>query len=489
MIIFKEGRIAVDLGAKSFAKNQIGRIKTQAGVKFCPGRAFHAVIRPKRLRSIGHFDLTEGRSARVLAGERGMFSRMPILRQHDSPKFWHHRVDPRDDLIALCDRQRAAGTKIVLNINDNQGCMCLVHHVLLRLVLRRKRGLVGQAFGQATPDFRRVRAVHGACLSPASGNGQIFVRPLFRRAQIRYSAAMIIVAALYHFTRFSDPAALRGPLLDLALAQGIKGSLLLASEGINGTIAGTRSGIDVVLANLRGLPGCADLEWKESPAQTMPFGRMKVRLKREIVTMGQPDIDPKARVGHYVSAQDWNALISAPDVAVIDTRNDYEVSIGTFEGAVDPQTKSFGEFPGWWEANKERFHNKRIAMFCTGGIRCEKSTNFLLGQGVAEVFHLKGGILKYLEEVPQEDSLWQGQCFVFDERVSVGHGLVPGPHQFCRACRRPLLPQDRADPLYEEGVSCAQCRGETTDADRARYRERQKQMKLAEARGTQHLGG
>ncbi len=314
------------------------------------------------------------------------------------------------------------------------------------------------------------------------------VPSLFGSAIIGYSALMIIVAALYHFTRFADPAALRGPLLDLARAQGIKGSLLLAPEGINGTIAGSRAGIDAVLAHLRALPGCGDLEWKEAQAETPPFGRMKVRLKREIVTMGQPDIDPRARVGHYVDPADWNALISAPDVAVIDTRNDYEVAIGSFAGAVDPETASFGEFPAWWEANKDRFHNKRIAMFCTGGIRCEKSTNYLLGQGVAEVFHLKGGILKYLEEVPQSDSLWEGSCFVFDERVSVSHGLTPGPHQFCRACRRPLLPEEKAHALYEEGVSCAHCHAVTSEADKARYRERQKQMKLAEVRGVGHLG-
>lgn len=299
---------------------------------------------------------------------------------------------------------------------------------------------------------------------------------------------MIIVAALYHFARLPDPAAQRAPLLDIASRHGIKGSLLLASEGINGTVAGPRAGIDALLAQIRALPGFSDLEWKEAIATKPPFGRLKVRLKREIVTMGQPDIDPKARVGHYVAAQDWNALISDPDVAVIDTRNDYEVSIGTFQGAVDPKTQSFGEFPAWWQANKDRFHNKRIAMFCTGGIRCEKSTNYLLGQGVSDVYHLKGGILKYLEEVPASESLWQGQCFVFDERVSVGHGLTPGPHHFCRACRRPLLPEDRLNPLYEEGVSCGHCHAETTEADRARYRERQKQMKLAAARGASHLG-
>ena len=229
----------------------------------------------------------------------------------------------------------------------------------------------------------------------------------------------LTVAALYHFTRLADPAALRGPLLSLCEAQGVKGTLLLAGEGINGTIAGTRQGIDAVLAHLRALPGCADLVWKESRAETMPFGRMKVRLKREIVTMGQPDVDPTAASGRYIAPEDWNALISAPDVAVIDTRNDYETRIGTFQGAVDPGTASFRDFPAWWQQNAHRFEGKRIAMFCTGGIRCEKSTNYLLGQGVPEVFHLQGGILKYLDEVPEADSLWQGECFVFDQRVSL----------------------------------------------------------------------
>jgi UPF0176 protein len=300
---------------------------------------------------------------------------------------------------------------------------------------------------------------------------------------------MITVAALYHFTKLPDPAAYRQGLLDLCTAEGVKGSILLAPEGVNGTIAGTRTGIDAVLSHLRAMPGCAGLIHKESPAETMPFGRMKVRLKREIVTMGQPDVDPLAAVGHYVTPQDWNALISAPDVAVIDTRNDYEVQIGTFAGAVDPQTHSFREFPAWWQANKDRFHNKRIAMFCTGGIRCEKSTNYLLGQGVTDVFHLQGGILKYLEEVPQDQSLWQGECFVFDERVSVGHGLIPGDFTACRACRRPLSDTDRTSPLYEHGVRCPHCADEYTEADRARFRERQHQMDLAAARGQRHLGG
>ncbi len=298
---------------------------------------------------------------------------------------------------------------------------------------------------------------------------------------------MFTIAALYHFARLSDPVAVQGPLLALCRAQKVKGSLLLAGEGINGTIAGSRAGIDAVLAHIRDLPGCADLDWKESVSDAPPFGRLKVRLKREIVTMGQPDINPLARVGRYVDAADWNALIAAPDVAVIDTRNDYEVAIGTFSGAVDPDTHAFGEFPAWWQSNKHRFEGKRIAMFCTGGIRCEKSTNYLLGQGVEDVFHLKGGILKYLEEVPADQSLWHGQCFVFDKRVSVGHGLLPGDYTMCHACRRPLSAADRSDPLFEDGVSCHHCMSEHSDADRIRFRERQHQLALAALRGQKHF--
>ncbi|WP_068116193.1 oxygen-dependent tRNA uridine(34) hydroxylase TrhO [Tropicimonas marinistellae] len=299
---------------------------------------------------------------------------------------------------------------------------------------------------------------------------------------------MLTVAALYHFTRFEDPAVLRAPLKSLCDAEGVRGSLLIAREGINGTIAGTPAAIDTVIAHIRDLPGCAELDWKESTAERMPFGRMKVRLKQEIVTMGKPEVDPTTAVGRYVAPEDWNALIAEPDVAVIDTRNDYEVAIGTFDGAVDPGIRSFRDFPAWWEANRDRFHNKRIAMFCTGGIRCEKSTNYLMGLGETEVFHLKGGILKYLEEIPAEESLWHGECFVFDQRVALKHALEQGTHSMCHACRRPISPDDMAAESYEHGVSCPHCIDLFTDADRRRFRERQRQVQLAEKRGARHLG-
>jgi UPF0176 protein len=299
---------------------------------------------------------------------------------------------------------------------------------------------------------------------------------------------MFIVAALYHFTRFDDPTRLRGPLSDLCRAEGVTGTLLLAPEGINGTIAGTRAGIDAVLAHIRALPGCAALDWKESTAGDPPFYRMKVRLKREIVTMGQPHVAPAEGTGHYVSPSDWNALIADPEVAVIDTRNDYEVAIGTFDRAINPATRSFGEFPDWWAANRDRLKGKRIAMFCTGGIRCEKSTNFLLQDGITQVYHLRGGILKYLEEIPEDQSLWRGECFVFDNRVSVGHGLKEGPHVLCHACRRPLTPEDLTRNTYEPGVACHHCVDETTAEDKERFRERQRQIALARQRGEVHIG-
>ena len=268
----------------------------------------------------------------------------------------------------------------------------------------------------------------------------------------------------------------------------MKGTLLLASEGINGTIAGTDAGINTVLSYLRAQPEFASLEHKESRASKMPFVRMKVKLKKEIVTMGVPDIDPNQIVGTYVDPHDWNDLISDPDTILIDTRNDYETAIGVFKGAVDPQTKTFREFPDWVK-NNPGLHNKpKIAMYCTGGIRCEKATAFMKEQGFDEVFHLKGGILKYLEEVPEEDSMWEGACFVFDERVSVEHGLKEGNHKLCHACRNPITEDVLVSPKFEEGVSCPSCYDGRTEDDRERFRERQKQIDLAKKRGERHIG-
>ena len=249
------------------------------------------------------------------------------------------------------------------------------------------------------------------------------------------------VAALYRFTRFEDPAAIREPLAALCCGLGVKGTLLLAREGINGTIAGEDAAIEAVLDHIRALPGCADIQPKTAWAERMPFHRMKVRLKKEIVTLGEPNLDP-TDPGTYVAPADWNALIRDPDVVVIDTRNDYEVAVGRFEGAVDPRTASFSDFPAWfrdWRANLPA-PPKKIAMYCTGGIRCEKSTAFLKAEGVEQVFHLKGGVLDYLEQVPEPESLWRGECFVFDERVAVGHGLAPGTHVLCLGCRMPFSP-------------------------------------------------
>jgi len=302
----------------------------------------------------------------------------------------------------------------------------------------------------------------------------------------------IRIVALYNFTPFEDHAVLREPLLALCEAEGIKGILLLAREGINGTIAGSDAGMERVLEHIHALPGCAELEIKESRAPEMPFRRMKVRLKREIVTMGEPNIDPRKDVGQYVAPEDWNALISDPETILIDTRNDYEVAIGTFEGAIDPHTKTFREFPEWFRARKLELEAKgkvpKIAMFCTGGIRCEKATSFVKAEGLDEVYHLKGGILKYLETVPEEDSLWHGECFVFDQRVSVKHGLEIGSFDVCHACRAPVSAADKASPLYEAGVSCPHCHDARSAEQRHRYAERERQAALAEARGMPHLG-
>ena len=297
-----------------------------------------------------------------------------------------------------------------------------------------------------------------------------------------------LVAALYHFVAVPRYESLRAPLQALCEENGVKGTLLLAREGINGTIAGTDAGIAAVLGFLRAQPEFSALEHKESRAAKMPFLRMKVRLKKEIVTMGVEDIDPNRVVGTYVEPKDWNDLISDPDTIVIDTRNDYETAIGVFRGAVDPKTKTFREFPDWVRQNPGLRDKPKIAMYCTGGIRCEKATAFMKEEGFEDVYHLKGGILKYLEDVPAEESLWDGACFVFDERVSVTHGLKEGEHRLCRACRQPLTAEEILSPLYEEGVTCPHCADERSEEDRERFRQRQKQMMLAKKRGERHLG-
>ena len=300
------------------------------------------------------------------------------------------------------------------------------------------------------------------------------------------------IAAFYKFFSFPDFEARKADLAQLLCGAGVKGTVLLAAEGVNGTIAGTADGIETALSALRAIPGAADLEAKFSEADEMPFLRLKVRLKKEIVTMGVPGTDPNALVGTYVEANEWNDLISDPDTVLIDTRNDYEYAIGTFEGAIDPETKTFREFPDWFREFRAKLEaegrSPKVAMFCTGGIRCEKATSFVKSEGIEDVFHLKGGILKYLETVPETDSKWRGECFVFDERVSVGHGLKLGDHSLCRACRRPLSREDLAHEQFVEGVSCHRCHDERSEEQRARYSERHRQAALADARGQDHIG-
>lgn len=266
-----------------------------------------------------------------------------------------------------------------------------------------------------------------------------------------------VIVTFYKFIRLPDFTEKRDSLLSHCEAQGIKGTILLAAEGINGTIAGSRQAIESVLSFLRGDPRLVDLEHKESYADFPPFDRMKVRLKKEIVTLGMPEINPSDRVGTYVSPKEWNELICDPEVTIIDTRNDYEVSIGTFKGAENPKTASFRQFPDYVRNNLDPTTQKKVALFCTGGIRCEKATSFMIAQGFQEVYHLKGGILKYLEEVPAEESLWQGECFVFDQRVAVGEGLAIGTHEMCFSCGHPISEADKTSPHYQENVSCPYC--------------------------------
>ena len=296
------------------------------------------------------------------------------------------------------------------------------------------------------------------------------------------------VAALYRFVRLDDYESLRDPLLEFCEARGIRGTLLLADEGINGTIAGTQQAISEVLAFLRRDDRLADLECKFSYNLDRPFLRMKVKLKKEIVTMGRPGIDPNQCVGRYASPERWNALVDDPDCLVIDTRNDYEVEIGTFQGAIDPNTTSFREFPKWVEENLDPTKHKKVAMFCTGGIRCEKSTSLLVSLGFEDVWHLQGGILNYLENTPVEQTRWDGECFVFDSRVSVDHQLEKGSYDQCYACRFPIDDAQKASDLYVPGVSCPRCHDAHSEQQKQRFTERQKQISLAKARGEAHIG-
>ncbi|TBR44983.1 rhodanese-related sulfurtransferase [Marinomonas agarivorans] len=298
----------------------------------------------------------------------------------------------------------------------------------------------------------------------------------------------VVVCALYKFVELPHYEAIRTPLLNLLEENHIRGTLLLAKEGINGTVAGDRVSIDAMLAWLDKQPGLENIVYKESYDETMPFYRTKVKLKKEIVTMGVEGIDPKRVVGTYVKPQDWNELISDPSVVLVDTRNDYEVQIGTFKNAVNPKTETFREFPDYVKENMDPEKQKKVAMFCTGGIRCEKSTAYMLEQGFEEVYHLEGGILKYLEEVPEEKSLWEGECFVFDNRVSVNHNLEKGEYDQCHACRMPITEAEKQSDHYVQGVSCVHCIDKYTDEQRKRFQQRELQMQLAEKRGEAHLG-
>jgi UPF0176 protein len=306
---------------------------------------------------------------------------------------------------------------------------------------------------------------------------------------MRLGMEAIRIAALYRFARFPEPETLLEKLQTACERENVKGTLLVAHEGINGTIAGAPEGLERALAEIRAVTGLDDLEIKFSSAAEMPFLRMKVKLKREIVTIGMDHVDPLRAVGTYVKASDWNALISDPDVVLIDVRNDYEHRIGTFKGAVDPNTTSFRAFPDYVREQLSTAKSRKIAMFCTGGIRCEKASALLLHEGFQEVYHLQGGILRYLEEVPAENSLWQGGCFVFDERIAVGHAVKPDPaYVLCHGCRQPLTADDCAHPDHEDGVACRYCASTMSEARRQSARERHRQVELARQRGNVHLG-
>jgi UPF0176 protein len=299
---------------------------------------------------------------------------------------------------------------------------------------------------------------------------------------------MFVVAALYKFVALPDYVDLQSRLLTLCKDNDIQGTLLLAEEGINGTIAGTREAIDTLLAFLRADPRFDHLQYKESQNESQPFYRMKVRLKKEIVTLGAENLDPRNSVGTYVKPENWNSLIEDPDILLIDTRNDYEVEVGTFTGAINPETRTFREFKDFVETKLDAGTHKKVAMFCTGGIRCEKSTSYLLSKGFEDVYHLEGGILQYLEDVPKEESRWEGECFVFDQRVTVNHDLEKGSYDQCYACRYPITEADKQSPLYIKGVSCPRCHDSLTEDQQRRFTERQKQMDLARQRNETHIG-
>jgi UPF0176 protein len=298
-----------------------------------------------------------------------------------------------------------------------------------------------------------------------------------------------VVCALYKFVALDDYQDIRQPLTQLLLDNQIRGTLLLAQEGINGTVAGSRESIDALLAWFKLDDRLADVVYKESFNEQQPFNRTKVKLKKEIVTMGVEGIDPRHVVGTYVKPKDWNELISDPDVLLVDTRNDYEVDIGTFKNAVNPNTETFREFPQYVEDNLDPTKHKKVAMFCTGGIRCEKSTAYMKEQGFEEVYHLEGGILKYLEEVPEEESMWEGDCYVFDGRVAVNHQLEKSGYDVCNACRLPITEEDKQSADFEKGVSCPKCIDKHTEEQKQRFREREKQVQLSAARGETHVGG
>jgi UPF0176 protein len=300
--------------------------------------------------------------------------------------------------------------------------------------------------------------------------------------------AAYVACALYKFVVLSDFQALREPLLQQMRDHQVFGTLLLAQEGINGTIAGTQAAIDRVLAWLAEQPGLDGIEIKQSFHHEIPFYRAKVKLKREIVTMGVEGIDPQQSAGTYIEPEQWNALISDPDVLVVDTRNDYEVKIGSFADAVDPQTTNFRDFPAWVDKNLRPGEHKKVAMFCTGGIRCEKSTAYLKERGFGDVYHLRGGILNYLKKVPQQQSLWHGECFVFDNRVAVDHALQRGSYDQCHACRMPITEEDKARTEYLEGRACHHCVDHRDSQQQQRANERQKQVSLAKLRGEEHIG-